>query len=69
MAMGRKRPQLESWEDTHRIRAPPVRYKRKSMEERDAAVDRLRDFLRLSYMLTTEAARRIEVRYSSLCLG
>jgi hypothetical protein len=35
-----------------------MRYKRTSIGERDAVVDRLREFLRLNYMTAAEVARR-----------
>jgi hypothetical protein len=43
-----------------------VRYKGDSIEERDAAVERLRKFLRLNYMSAAEVARRIGVTDGSL---
>lgn len=43
-----------------------MRHKQESIEERDAVVERLREFLRLNYMSTAEAARRIGVARGSL---
>ena len=43
-----------------------MHYKGDSIEDRDAAVERLRDFLRSSYMTGAEAARRIGVRDMTL---
>ena len=43
-----------------------MRYKGDSIEERDAAVERLREFLRFNYLTGTEAARRIGVRAEAL---
>ena len=43
-----------------------MRYNQKSIEEPDAAVERLREFLRLNYITGAEAARRIGVRDSTL---
>jgi transcriptional regulator with XRE-family HTH domain len=39
-----------------------VPYKPESIEERDAVVTRLREFLRLNYLTGAEVARRIGVR-------
>jgi hypothetical protein len=35
-----------------------MRHKQESIEERDAVVERLREFLRFNYMTTAEVARR-----------
>jgi hypothetical protein len=43
-----------------------VRYKSDSIEERDAAVERLREFLRFNYVTGTETARWIGVRDTTL---
>jgi DNA-binding transcriptional regulator YiaG len=43
-----------------------VRYKSDSIEERDVAVERLREFLRFDYATGTEAARRIGVSDTTL---
>jgi DNA-binding transcriptional regulator YiaG len=43
-----------------------VRYKRKSIEEKDAVVAQLREFLRLNYMSGAQAARWIGVRAKTL---
>jgi hypothetical protein len=43
-----------------------MRYNQKSIEERDAVVERLREFLRLSYMTGAQAAQRIGVRPETL---
>ena len=43
-----------------------MRYKGDSIEERKAAVERLREFLRLNYATGTEVARRIGVRDTTL---
>jgi transcriptional regulator with XRE-family HTH domain len=43
-----------------------VRFKRQLIEERDAVVERLREFLHLSYMTGTEVAGRIGVRAETL---
>jgi hypothetical protein len=45
---------------------PKVRYKGNSIEERDAAVAQLREFLRLNYMTGAQAARQIGVRAETL---
>lgn len=45
---------------------PQVRYKRNSMEEREAAVEWLREFLRFNYVTGTQAAQRIAVRDTTL---
>jgi hypothetical protein len=39
-----------------------VRYKPASIQERDAAVERLREFLRLNYVTAGEVARRMGFR-------
>jgi DNA-binding transcriptional regulator YiaG len=43
-----------------------VHYYRKSIEEREEIVERLREFLRLNYMTGAQAARRIGVRTETL---
>jgi hypothetical protein len=43
-----------------------VRYKQKSIEERDAVVAQLREFLRLNYITGAQAARWIGVRAETL---
>lgn len=43
-----------------------MRYKRKSIEEQDAVVAQLREFLRLNYMTGAQAARWIGVRAATL---
>jgi rubredoxin len=43
-----------------------VRYERKSIKEKDAAVAQLREFLRLNYMTGAQAARWIGVRAETL---
>ena len=43
-----------------------MRHKRNSNEERAAAVERLREFLRLNYMTGAQAAQRIGVRPETL---
>ena len=43
-----------------------MRYKRNSIEKREAAVERLREFLRFNYVTGTQAARRIGVRDTTL---
>ena len=43
-----------------------MRYKRNSIEEREAAVERLREFLQFDYMTGTQAARQIGVRDTTL---
>jgi hypothetical protein len=43
-----------------------VRYKTESIQERDAAVERLREFLRLNYMTGTQLARQIGVTDTTL---
>jgi hypothetical protein len=43
-----------------------VRYKSDSIEERDAAVERLREFLRFKYVTGSQVARRIGVRDTTL---
>jgi Restriction alleviation protein Lar len=45
---------------------PKLRYKGNSIEERDAAVERLREFLRLNYMTGAQAAQLIGVRAETL---
>jgi hypothetical protein len=45
---------------------PKGRYKGNSIEERDAAVELLREFLRLNYMTAAQAAQRIGVRPETL---
>jgi hypothetical protein len=52
--------------DSLRILAHKVRYKSDSIEERDAAVERLREFLWFNYVTGTETARRIGVRDTTL---
>jgi len=44
-----------------------VRYKNNSVYEPEAAVERLREFLRFSYLTGTPAARRIGVRDTTIC--
>jgi rubredoxin len=39
-----------------------VPYRRKSIDQKDAIVDRLREFLRLNYMTGADVARRMGVR-------
>ena len=43
-----------------------MQYNQGSIQERDAAVERLREFLRFNYMTGTEAARRLGVRAEAL---
>ena len=43
-----------------------MRYKGNSNEERDAVVERLREFLGFNYMTGAEAARRIGVKDTTL---
>ena len=43
-----------------------MRYKGKAIEERDAAVERLRDFLRFNYVTEAQVAQRIGVRADAL---
>ena len=43
-----------------------VRHEGKSIEERDAAVERLREFLRVNYLTGAQAAQRIGVRTEAL---
>jgi DNA-binding transcriptional regulator YiaG len=43
-----------------------MRYKPASIAERDAAVERLREFIRLNYVSGKETARRIGVSEESL---
>jgi hypothetical protein len=43
-----------------------MRHKQLSNHERDAVVERLREFLRFNYVTTTELARRLGVRDGSL---
>jgi hypothetical protein len=43
-----------------------VRYKRKSIEEQDAIVAQLREFLRLNYITGAQAARWIGIRAETL---
>jgi DNA-binding XRE family transcriptional regulator len=43
-----------------------MRYKGKSSEQRDGAVERLREFLRFNYMTGAQAAQRIGVRAETL---
>ena len=52
--------------DSLRIRAHKVRDKSDSTEERDAAVERLREFLRFSYVTGNQVARRIGVNDTTL---
>jgi hypothetical protein len=42
--------------------ASKMQYNRESIKERNEAVERLREFLSLSYMTAAEAARRMEIR-------
>jgi hypothetical protein len=48
---------------------PEVRYKSHSIEEQDAVVERLREFLRVNYMTGSEAARRIGIGGRSFTRG
>ena len=43
-----------------------MRYKTESIQEQDAAVERLREFLRLNYVTGTQVARQIGVRDTTL---
>ena len=43
-----------------------MHYKGDSIEERDAAVERLREFLRFNYMTGAQVAQRIGVRAEAL---
>ena len=43
-----------------------VRNKRRAADERDALVERLREFLRLNYMTGAEVARQLGVRDSTV---
>jgi hypothetical protein len=44
-------------QDLPNYRRPKVRYKGSSIEERDAVVERLREFLRFNYMTGAQAAQ------------
>ena len=63
---------LESNEDRYKVvdrlefGTAKVRYKNNSVQDREAAVERLREFLRFNYLTGSQAARQIGVRDTTL---